>query len=616
MGTALLVVVFEPDPDHKPVEPARGAYLPPPNDDEPPPGFVEIGRSTPRRDVPPMITIDITVTTRLSQKTEFERLAPPLLQDQGVALDDLLQNNDHQDVDYLAAATGEATEAIEDYVLADRMARRTDVEAAFHYAALREQALVGLDPARPASLRLTVTLSTPTDELVYDLALLPPDTIRAALDHAVQRHLVPPFNADTVTRDLARLALLRPEAEAYHAKEGPARLLQIVSTFVDPIRATAVRDALEQATLDDPASVMTALQAVMGAGPPATRGATTLAVAQVVGFDPEAVARVQTDLGLKTPDDLRRLVRGSPAAIVASAGGAGAPADAATQAAVERLRAGLEARFSSAAFAGHLERDAAPPIAATAPVVAFLDAHPEFDLVHTNVAAFLRGTGSKLAPDAPVAAAEAAMANDMRALQRAARMANGYNQAAGLLRLGLGSAHAIVSQGLHGFTQAVTGAKVMSANEAADTFARARDIHDGTMLLAGDMRALGEEVRTPVQALMDAPATAKALRRLQADFPNLQTLFGGADACSCSECHSVWGAAAYLVDILSFFRKRLVVKADGTPGDAWAVLTARRPDLLDIDLGCDNTDTEFPYIDLVCELLGELVAPSQGVLTC
>ena len=43
------------------------------------------------------------------------------------------------------------------------------------------------------------------------------------------------------------------------------------------------------------------------------------------------------------------------------------------------------------------------------------------------------------------------------------------------------------------------------------------------------------------------------------------------------------------------------------------VLLERRPDLGDLDLNCSNATTPVPYIDLVCELLEEQVAPNPGI---
>src|SRR5262249_42658627 len=83
-------------------------------------------------------------------------------------------------------------------------------------------------------------------------------------------------------------------------------------------------------------------------------------------------------------------------------------------------------------------------------------------------------------------------------------------------------------------------------------------------------------------------------------FPNWQTLFGSQSYCACSECRSVYGAAAYFVDLLQFLDKAGTNAQRQTPLD---VLLSRRPDLAYIKLSCANTNTALPYVDLVNEIL-------------
>src|SRR6185503_4369361 len=80
---------------------------------------------------------------------------------------------------------------------------------------------------------------------------------------------------------------------------------------------------------------------------------------------------------------------------------------------------------------------------------------------------------------------------------------------------------------------------------------------------------------------------------------NLQQLFGNQDYCECAHGASLYGAAAYLADLLRMLGS--APQTDGkTPLD---VLLARRPDLAEVDLTGDNTDITLPYIDLVLETL-------------
>lgn len=88
--------------------------------------------------------------------------------------------------------------------------------------------------------------------------------------------------------------------------------------------------------------------------------------------------------------------------------------------------------------------------------------------------------------------------------------------------------------------------------------------------------------------------------------PNLATLFDSQDFCSCKHCRSVLSPAAFLVDLFEYLKE-----GDHTDGStALDKLKIRRPDLTGILLGCENTNTELPYIDLVNEWLEELVSPT------
>src|SRR5581483_10068432 len=99
-----------------------------------------------------------------------------------------------------------------------------------------------------------------------------------------------------------------------------------------------------------------------------------------------------------------------------------------------------------------------------------------------------------------------------------------------------------------------------------------------------------------------AQAVAKVL-------PNYATLFGSQDSCECQECQSVYGAAAYLVDILQFLHNNDLdpTKTKTSPTDisntALEVLLKRRPDLQYMQLTCENTNTVLSYIDLVNEIM-------------
>src|SRR5262249_37536891 len=86
---------------------------------------------------------------------------------------------------------------------------------------------------------------------------------------------------------------------------------------------------------------------------------------------------------------------------------------------------------------------------------------------------------------------------------------------------------------------------------------------------------------------------------------NWETLFGSTSFCTCGHCRSIYGPAAYFVDLLQFLKNSVPNDNHETP---LKILLTRRPDLQYIKLSCENTDTELPYVDLVNEILESYIA--------
>ncbi|WP_028523157.1 neuraminidase-like domain-containing protein [Runella limosa] len=102
----------------------------------------------------------------------------------------------------------------------------------------------------------------------------------------------------------------------------------------------------------------------------------------------------------------------------------------------------------------------------------------------------------------------------------------------------------------------------------------------------------------------------------------MEELFGSLDFCDCESCQSIFSPAAYLVDILKFLDLKKI-DSDGNevlprtynlenPID---VLLERRPDIEHLELTCENTNTVLPYLDIVNEILEYWVAKNHDVPT-
>jgi hypothetical protein len=133
----------------------------------------------------------------------------------------------------------------------------------------------------------------------------------------------------------------------------------------------------------------------------------------------------------------------------------------------------------------------------------------------------------------------------------------------------------------------------------------------------------------PVSAISGNAERIKALKdaareSLVKHYPTMEELFGSLDFCECEHCRSVLSPAAYLVDLLRFLDPKQTTwdnfvsfwnashaETFGPGGDydkPYDQLAQRRPDIPNLPLTCENTNTTLPYIDVVNEILEYYVA--------
>jgi hypothetical protein len=85
-----------------------------------------------------------------------------------------------------------------------------------------------------------------------------------------------------------------------------------------------------------------------------------------------------------------------------------------------------------------------------------------------------------------------------------------------------------------------------------------------------------------------------------AGLPTYEELFGTLDYCQCEHCQSIFGAAAYFVDLMRI-TDRYVTKANVIPEDL--TLEGRRPLLFTLPITCGTTNDLVPYLQIVNEVL-------------
>ena len=261
----------------------------------------------------------------------------------------------------------------------------------------------------------------------------------------------------------------------------------------------------------------------------------------------------------------------------------------------------------TAAFVAEMRGERKPVLKQHEAISDFLSKHGDFDLARDNVATFLKHN--------PLTGGDTnAVTEELKSVQRVFKLVPHYGKTMALHQLGIQSSQAIVAAGKTRFVGEIAPKAGISADEASEIFAKAQQTTMAAMLIAGELQ---DTMRAMDMPAMEMKTLSLKLEAVSGDFPNLKSLFQTTDSCACAQCRSVYSPAAYLVEILQFVAQRSVTDLTAMPHTtghlANDVLFARRPDLGEIDLSCDNANVPVPYIDLVCELLEAAVSPDPGV---
>ena len=553
----------------------------------------------------------------------------PLLD--GVPLDGLREDGQARDITFLAGETGIAGYKLAHFAVAQKLASAHKIPPDFFYALFAENTLIksGLEGA--TGVRFDIDLGTELQPLFYDIVLLPVETVREAVQQAVADRFVTQDLLRRLDAILKQLGHYVPEAQAYLKEQRPKILFGHVVRFLAAGKHEEVIAILKEDTLGDLPGLFARLQqaAAFPDGTQADAAAAGVVLNSLLGYDRTILAHIQEAQGIQRPEDAARLagldegewrdLLRNAVAVVESKPGAATEAEVADKDGPPTPSPGpamrdevldlhasalvrrMEKRFPTAAFAAHLQRDKTGFGEHRDAMLSVLESHPDLDLAHTNLDRMLKDHTAK---------------EPLKGVQRVFKVAPTYRATKALTTGGIRSAAAISAMGETRFVKEFGKEGVLTPDEARAAFHKASDIHMASGLLAGEIQAGG--AATKVSALMNrTPSdTVAKLEAVTQDFPNMKSLFQFADYCACMECNTVHSAAAYVADTLQFLKNRLVVDTTAGPGSvkiAKDVLFDRRPDLGDTDLNCDNTNTPLPYIDIVCELLEDAVAPDAGI---
>jgi Tc toxin complex TcA C-terminal TcB-binding domain/Neuraminidase-like domain len=308
--------------------------------------------------------------------------------------------------------------------------------------------------------------------------------------------------------------------------------------------------------------------------------------------------------------------RGSPIGYPADIPGASVAEKKASYARV--LKSTMEAAFPTIALQHDLERSLPP---GGLSLNHFFEENPSFEFGKARVGDYLAKNESALSHYGDLE--KTSVVVRLKALERLYRVTPRFSEMNLFLGDGHDSARSMVRMGKDAFTARYGAA--LGGTEAADAlFNRAESAADH----AQGLYALYSPALNPTLGY-GLPSYVPSSGDQPSPIADYKTLFGSADGCECEHCSSVYGAAAYLVDLLQFLGKypSKLAKHEhheelgfwsareiliGSPPGEGQPTKLRRPDIGWIALSCDNTDTPLPYVDLVNEILEHWVAAAPA----
>ncbi len=268
----------------------------------------------------------------------------------------------------------------------------------------------------------------------------------------------------------------------------------------------------------------------------------------------------------------------------------------------------LAGSYPTTAFAANLGRASGTNLMMThAEVLTFLNNNPKFELDRYRIDHYVaQNPGALNGIKEPTA-----MLADLKQVQRVFKLAPSYVGTSLLMGKQITSAQKVYFMGQSQFVTSVTGEQINKL-QAKSIYRKAENAYAMALYYYGNFNA-GIIGVTPLG--LGQPSMSQDTENQIKAISNLQTLFGTMDYCECTECRAIDSPAAYFVDVLRFLGER---RTQGTTINAGKsvrdVLLERRPDLGEIELSCENTNTAIPYIDLVNEILEDVVAPPVPVV--
>jgi hypothetical protein len=567
-----------------------------------------------RFNAPAVAEIDLTIAA--------ETLAPPALFEkieqaveplrEGLQVQQLEEDAQHQDVSFLSGETGFAKNDIARFVVAHKLAQlstQPSIPPEFWFALLGGSFFQSTE-AQSLQDALTTTLQS--------LSSLDAAAVRKALARSLNQHEIPNVSGDTVD-DWVESFLRFVASQSVGEGTRPTFLRSALDD-------ANIRDASQQEKFarlfNEHKSLTPALLDELEKDPSFTRAEiddlhTSFRLADLTKGDFSVVKVIKDEFQIRQPEAVRTLAKMGEdewvnlVTTTHEAGQINLPIETGELADGKKLSAAevygktLERQFREAfpttAFAGGLARalndGGARGLRHAEALNQFLDRHQNFELLNTPVDDFLKNHAH---PDMESLAQNEDFKLEVKAVQRVFKLAPTFAATDALLADDMHSAQQVYRMGETEFVRQYSGRGGFTAESARLTWNRAADTHAAVITTVGALKGLESDA---------LPVVLQNGNQALSTFPNWNNLFQSGDLCECEHCRSVLSPAAYFADLLVFLKDRKARNPFFTVKD---ILFSRRPDLGYLELNCENALTPLPYIDVVCEVLEDVVATGDN----
>lgn len=558
--------------------------------------------------------------------SEWERITDtlnPLLE--GLSPLELREDDQFQDISFLAGETGLSENNIGTWAVCHHLKEKTDREktplaAPIFYAFLRQGQPALFHDTLMQDIQNPERTEILKDKVLRELSSIVPELQKQLLEKAWADNLIPtPARADldSILETLRQIMLNYATDNSFGAGKGTIReLLQ-----------------LTQDSVKEPNKFVATLNAHIG---PMRDFWKKLGDEKIVDKEVLRDVKLNFELGALTRNhiplvsllnqefksgkfsakrDLAKLDRQSWVELFKTQGNdgtmVGVPANIdgdtqdekfATYAAILQQR--FERSYPTTSFMAKLDRTEESPVSAKSGVVQFLDNNPYFHLDRFRIDHYIKENEGAFDGIQD----KTAVTGQLKSIQRIFKLKPTYQAVDALLTRNIQSAQQIYFMGREQFVTALKDTGINKI-ESKKMYQKATNAYAMALILFSNYNTKVNGV-SPVAA-PSLSLSAEEVKLIET-LPNLQTLFGSLDYCECTHCRSVYGPAAHYVDIMRFLGER---NTNGTTANLGKnvkdVLLSRRPDLGEMELSCENTNTPLPYIDLVNEILEEVVAPTE-----